>query len=316
MTGAQYTVFRLLSGALLVATFAHAPAPYALAGIAAVLLFTAGYFHRSAAVALALLLGAMTPGSPTDGRLLALLVLALHAALPPKPYGTLAMRGDVDPGSTWRLPGAVLVPLWLCLGLSAAQLHWSLAALPVLALMPRIRPLAWLSLLAAGAARMFIHGPDDVPGWWLAAMLLFEPDLVRPTQSKGDVIFYDGACGLCHGFIRFVLSEDQEGAFQFAPLQSEAFTSRVPEDVRKTLPDSIIVVTGDGRVLSRSAAVAHAMRRLGGLWGAGGSLASHLPRGPLDALYDRVAAVRHRVFEKPTDACPMMPKELRVRFLH
>ena len=33
-------------------------------------------------------------------------------------------------------------------------------------------------------------------------MLTFEPDFVKPrAASEPDLIFYDGACGLCHGEI-------------------------------------------------------------------------------------------------------------------
>jgi predicted DCC family thiol-disulfide oxidoreductase YuxK len=316
MTGGQYTVFRVLSGLLLAATFAGAPMPYGALGLIAAALFTVGFFHRVAAAALALVLGASAVGAPSEGRLLALLVLALHAALPPKPYGSLAMRGDADPGSTWRFPALARVPLWLCLGLLAARVHWTLGVLPLLALMPRLRPFAWLALLAVGVARIFVSGPDDVPGWWLAVLLTFEADFVRPSASTGDIIFYDGACGLCHRFVRFVLSEDRDGAFKFAPLQSETFTSAVPEEVRKTLPDSVIVLTAEGQVLSRSAAVTHVLLRLGGLWGAGGRVAPYLPQKLLDATYDRIAGVRYRLFKKPDDACPLMPKELRARFLY
>jgi predicted DCC family thiol-disulfide oxidoreductase YuxK len=320
MTGGQYTVFRVLSGLLLAAVLWRAPLPYAAAGLAACALFIIGWFHRVAAVALALLLGALTPGAPSEGRLLALLVLALHAALPEKPYGTLAMRGAVDPGSGWRFPGVALVPLWGALGLAAATgLHPLLGAVPLLALMPRMRPLAWLALLLAGAGHMMVHGPADVPGWWLALMLTFEPDFVKPMDKPGEadeVIFYDGSCGLCHGFIRFVLSEDSRGVFRFAPLQSDTFTARVPQDVRKTLPDSVVVVTGDGRVLCRSAAVVYVLQRLGGLWRVAGRTGAALPSRALDALYDRIAAVRHRFFKRPTEACPLMPKELRARFLY
>jgi predicted DCC family thiol-disulfide oxidoreductase YuxK len=320
VTGGQYSVFRAFSGLLLAAVLWRAPLPYAAAGLAACALFVIGFFHRAAAVALALLLGALTPGAPTEGRLLALLVLALHAALPPRPYGTLAMRGDVDPGSAWRFPGVALAPLWAALGLAGAtKVHPVVGAVPLLALMPRMRPLAWLALLLAGLGRMIVHGPDDVPGWWLAMMLTFEPDFVKPVDKPGEadeVIFYDGTCGLCHGFIRFVLSEDARGVFKFAPLQSDTFTSRVSEEVRKTLPDSVVVVTPDGRVLSRSAAVVYVLQRLGGLWRVAGSTGAALPKGPLDALYDRIAAVRHRFFKRPTEACPLMPKELRARFLY
>ena len=86
--------------------------------------------------------------------------------------------------------------------------------LALLALMGRTRPLAWLGLLALGVVRNIQVGADDAPGWWMALMLTFEPDWVKSKASQGErdeIIFYDGSCGLCHGFVRFVLSEDRRG---------------------------------------------------------------------------------------------------------
>src|SRR5579885_2416758 len=37
-----------------------------------------------------------------------------------------------------------------------------------------------------------------------------------------ELIFYDGHCGLCHGFVKFALARDREGArFRFAPLPEQ-----------------------------------------------------------------------------------------------
>ena len=128
-------------------------------------------------------------------------------------------------------------------------------------------------------------------------------------------MFYDGACALCHASVRFVLAEDRSArAFRFAPLESEAFRASVPESVRASLPDSIILRTADGRLLSRSTAVLHVLSRLGGLWRALAWPARLIPRRVRDALYDRIAAVRYRVFGTKADACPLLPPALSQRF--
>jgi predicted DCC family thiol-disulfide oxidoreductase YuxK len=128
-------------------------------------------------------------------------------------------------------------------------------------------------------------------------------------------LFYDGSCALCHWAVRFVLARDREGrAFRFAPLDSDAFRSAAPEAVRATLPDSLVVETRDGRLLTRSGAVIHVLGRLGAPWRLLGSVACALPRALLDALYDLVARVRYRVFGREPEACPLIPKELRSRF--
>ncbi|RYE91302.1 MAG: DUF393 domain-containing protein, partial [Oxalobacteraceae bacterium] len=38
-------------------------------------------------------------------------------------------------------------------------------------------------------------------------------------MSGHDIVFYDGACGLCHSLVRFVLARDPVGRHHFAPLQ-------------------------------------------------------------------------------------------------
>ena len=45
-----------------------------------------------------------------------------------------------------------------------------------------------------------------------------EPD---SSTAGRHLVLYDGVCGLCNGFVRFVLRRDTAARFVFAPLQSE-----------------------------------------------------------------------------------------------
>jgi predicted DCC family thiol-disulfide oxidoreductase YuxK len=38
------------------------------------------------------------------------------------------------------------------------------------------------------------------------------------------------------------------------------------------------------------------------------------PAAVLNAAYDFIARIRYRLFPKPVDACPIVPKHLRARF--
>jgi len=128
-------------------------------------------------------------------------------------------------------------------------------------------------------------------------------------------LFYDGSCALCHWAVRFVLARDSQGrAFRYAPLDGDAFRKVAPEAVRASLPDSLVVETRDGRLLTRSVAVIHILGRLGAPWRLLGGVARVFPRALLDWLYDFVARVRYRVFGREPDACPVIPKQLRSRF--
>ena len=130
------------------------------------------------------------------------------------------------------------------------------------------------------------------------------------------IVFYDGGCGLCHRAVRFALREDRDGTrFRFAPLDSDAFRAAVPEALRATLPDSIVLRDDDGTLHVRSDAVLTMCKRLGGRWGVLATIAEVLPRRLLDAAYDAVARIRLRLFRPPDAACPMLPPHLRDRFL-
>lgn len=129
------------------------------------------------------------------------------------------------------------------------------------------------------------------------------------------MLFYDGHCALCHGAVKFVLKRDAAGeAFRFAPLQGETFAARVPEAARRSLPDSIVVLTREGALLVRSDAFVHILERLGGGWKFLAGMLRVIPRPIRDVVYNFVARVRYRVFGTRTDVCPIVPPELRSRF--
>jgi predicted DCC family thiol-disulfide oxidoreductase YuxK len=136
------------------------------------------------------------------------------------------------------------------------------------------------------------------------------------TDASTDLVFYDGGCGLCHRAVRFLVARDEDGTrFEFAPLEGSTFGQRIGADRARLLPDSLLVLTGDGELLARSRGVIRVLARLGRGWRTAARVAGWMPTPLLDRLYDGVAAVRHRLFEAPTDVCPAVPPPLRGRFL-
>jgi predicted DCC family thiol-disulfide oxidoreductase YuxK len=129
------------------------------------------------------------------------------------------------------------------------------------------------------------------------------------------MLFYDGHCGLCHRAVKFVVRHDRSGnAFRFAPLQGETFRERVPSPQREALPDSMVVLTEDGSLLTRSDALLHILRRLGGGWKLLAGVLQVIPKTLRDFVYDFVARVRYRLFGRRDDYCPVVSPELRARF--
>jgi len=135
------------------------------------------------------------------------------------------------------------------------------------------------------------------------------------SAPRTERIFYDGHCGLCHRTVRFVIARDPEGRrFRYAPLQGTTIAALVSAERRAGLPDSIVVLTEDDRLLMRSDAFLHILRRLGGFWGFVAGITGVVPRVIRDGVYDFIARVRYRIFGRRVEVCPVTPAELRARF--
>ncbi len=319
-------------------------------GIVLSLLFAFGQCDRAAALGLLFLgvcLYGWSPPAMDRGAFFLGCLLVAHACLPPAPYGAWAARWRPDPGGSWRMPGAAYLGAWILLGLGTAAAAYAelasfsslgsrfeglLGALPrlatwcalglgiaaaPLAFVQRSRPWLWSAMLALRLAPAAL---GDVAGLSLGMVVLhgftFDPGWVRPRRARApERIFYDGHCGLCHRSVRFILAEDRTGdAFRFAPLESEAFRRAIPAFARAGLPDSMVVWAADGAILTRSTAVCYILKRLGGIWRALGTLVGLVPAAARDALYDGIARIRHHLFRRPAQACPMVPAELQARF--
>ncbi len=126
-------------------------------------------------------------------------------------------------------------------------------------------------------------------------------------------MLYDGTCGLCHGAVKRLVRWDRDGSrFRFAPLGGETAT-RLLEHAGPQ-PDSVLVVTPEGRVLSRMGAQRRLLTRLGGRFAPLAWLARLIPTWLGDRLYDAVARRRRRLAAPPDGACPLLPPDLARRF--
>ena len=132
------------------------------------------------------------------------------------------------------------------------------------------------------------------------------------------LLLYDGACGLCDRFVRFVLARDHRRRFRFATLQGPVGRDLVAAFGRD--PDRLDTVhvvvdyrSEAGRVLNRSAAALFVLGQLGWPWRLA-TVLLRIPVAPRDWLYDRVAAHRYRLFGRHA-SCPAPDPRHRDRFL-
>lgn len=126
-----------------------------------------------------------------------------------------------------------------------------------------------------------------------------------------NIIFFDGVCGLCNGFVDFIMKIDKAGQFKFSPLQSEYAKKNLPAEFTENL--NSVVVQIDGKNYRKSDGVFQVWKKLGAPWSAL-SLLKALPAPLTDAGYDLVAKTRYKIFGKK-DSCRLPTPDERARFL-
>jgi predicted DCC family thiol-disulfide oxidoreductase YuxK len=126
-----------------------------------------------------------------------------------------------------------------------------------------------------------------------------------PQPDLRERIFFDGDCGLCHWAVQWVQRHDQAGRFRFAPSSGPEFSAISAQRKRSAgisvasgLPNTLVVETKDGTLITRSRAVLYVLRAMGGRWRRLALALSLVPAPLLDFGYRAVASVR-RVFGRP-----------------
>ncbi|HTM44744.1 MAG TPA: DCC1-like thiol-disulfide oxidoreductase family protein [Polyangiaceae bacterium] len=131
--------------------------------------------------------------------------------------------------------------------------------------------------------------------------------------DEGPIIFFDGVCVLCNGFVDWVIRRDPQGKFKFASLQGS--TAAALREKRPELPPALdtIVLWSEGQLGFQSSAVFAILSQLSQPWRAL-ALLRFTPRWLRDSAYRMVAAVRYSLFGR-TEICRVPSAEDRGRLL-
>lgn len=119
-----------------------------------------------------------------------------------------------------------------------------------------------------------------------------EENKKTPSQK---IVFFDGICHLCNGFVDFVIqNETLPGSLVFAPLQGETAAKILPEADRKNM-DSVLVWS-EGRILRESEAVLFVLLQLKSPWNWIPVFTRWIPASLRDFIYRFVARNRYKWF--------------------
>lgn len=125
------------------------------------------------------------------------------------------------------------------------------------------------------------------------------------------IIFFDGVCGLCNGFVDFILKIDKHQSFTFSPLQSEYAAQHLEPEHIKDLTS--VVYLKNGKKFLKSRAVIEILSDIGGIWKLA-VIGKVIPDNLRNKAYDMVAANRYKLFGKK-ETCRLPTPEERARFL-
>jgi len=126
------------------------------------------------------------------------------------------------------------------------------------------------------------------------------------------VVFFDGECTLCNGFVRWLLRHDRRQVLRFASLQGETARRLLPALPEDRGTWTVMLLEGQ-ELWARSDAVLRICRRVGG-WLGWLAWLRVVPRALRDAVYRAIAKRRYRWFGRER-ACPVPSPETASRFL-
>lgn len=122
-----------------------------------------------------------------------------------------------------------------------------------------------------------------------------------------NVIFFDGVCHLCNGFVDAIIRRDSRHILLFAPLQGKTARQLLPPENLKNL-DSVIYFEA-GHIYHRSSAIIRIIARLDGAYKLI-NLARLIPEKIRDRIYDWIATNRYLWFGK-SEVCRIPTKDER-----
>jgi predicted DCC family thiol-disulfide oxidoreductase YuxK len=135
------------------------------------------------------------------------------------------------------------------------------------------------------------------------------PDMTPPVGARADMLVaFDGHCGLCTGWVSFLIQRDKLMRMRFAPLHST-----VGLELQALAPNAILVLKRQGQVLTDSRAAIEMVAALGGGWRLVVS-ARVLPRRVADGVLRWVSRNRHRFTGAPKP-CKRKDSSTAWRFL-
>lgn len=158
-----------------------------------------------------------------------------------------------------------------------------------------------------------VNFADLTIGVMMIHLFTFDPNWFRPRKKQDDkkIVLFDGVCGLCNGWVNFLIENDVANELKFSPLQG-SFAKHVCEKGITNELGSIVFFT-NGKTYTKSKAVIMILCQLGGIW-IFPSLLLITPKVIRDLFYDLIAKNRYKIFGK-LERCRMPTPGEKLKFI-
>lgn len=134
----------------------------------------------------------------------------------------------------------------------------------------------------------------------------------QTVSTQQPIVFFDGECVMCNGFVDILLKVDPQGTILIAPLQGQTARQYLPPLPLEREAWSIYYRDETG-LYNQSDAFIQVCKRLGGIWSIFAAIGV-MPRPIRDRIYRLVARNRYRLFGRRS-TCRMPSESEQKRFL-
>lgn len=125
------------------------------------------------------------------------------------------------------------------------------------------------------------------------------------------ILFFDGVCSLCNGFVDFIFKYDSKEKFLVSSLQGQKARDVLPIELVTDL--NTIVLYKEGKCIEKSTAVLMVLKELGFPWVMASAFLI-IPSFIRDFIYMRISKNRYLMFGKK-NSCRLPTRGERSRFL-
>jgi predicted DCC family thiol-disulfide oxidoreductase YuxK len=241
--------------------------------------------------------------SPPGIQMVACLLLAMSLI----PSGEALVYGNLKGNREWKLPKILFFGAWAIVAIS--HLLYNPLSLEIgvviLCIFRKTRFYAWLASLGIHFGILsLVNVPDLTFGVIMIHLFIIDPTwFIKDSKNQEKIVFFDGLCGVCNGWVDVLLDIDFNGQLHFSPLQSEKAKKILSSDDFNVDNVDSIIYYKEGQIYSKSSAVLEILKDMGGLWSMS-IIFRIVPPFIRDFGYDIFAKYRYAMFGK-NKACRM-----------